>query len=459
MITIIITMINKLKIKEIMSDWNYWNREIPSSRVGFRREKYLNKIMGAIDQKEIIALQGIRRSGKSTLMFQIMEQLAKKGKSKNQFLYINFEDFRLINDLDVNLLESFYNIYREEKNPENFAYVFFDEIQNVPKWEKWIRTYYEKGEKVKFIISGSSSTLMSSELATLVTGRNLTYTIYPFSFAEYLLVSKIDYEKASNIEEIYLLNNEKKALIKKQLNEYLLLGGFPEVKNIKDAEKKEDLLRAYLEDIIRKDVGERHQIREIKNVFDISGFVFSNIGQSFSERKIAETLEQSPKTVSDLIEYLKEANLFLASRFFSYSARKIINRRNPNKIYSQDNGFVKIASKSWSENFGNLYENLVAQHIFRRGKELFYWKEIDNRGKEKSEVDFVYKNGDVVIPINVTADDAIRERERQGILDFFKMQKHGGKIGIVICDDLFSEEVLGKITIKYYPLWAYLLAE
>lgn len=448
-------MINKLQIKEIMNDWNYWNREIPEFRLGWKREKYLAQIMSSIEQKEIVALQGIRRSGKSTLMFQIMQELIRKGIRKEQVLYLNFEDFRLVNDLNVDVLESFYNTYREEKNPENFAYVFFDEIQNIPKWEKWIRTYYEKGAKVKFIISGSSSALMSSELATLITGRNLTYTIYPFSFGEYLSLSGLEWKKEKSAEKIYLANQENKAIIKKHLNEYISFGGFPEVAKIKKDEKKEELLRAYLEDIIRKDVGERQKIREIKNVFDIAGFIFSNIGQSFGVRKLAGILEQSPKTISDLIEYLEEANLFLVSRFFSYSVRKSLNQRNPNKIYSQDNGFVKIASKSWSENFGNLYENLVAQHIFRADQKLYYWKAIDDRGKEKSEVDFIYGN----VPINVTADDSIREREKQGVLDFCNWQKNDCKAGIIICDDLFSEELINGVTIKYYPLWAYLLTE
>lgn len=452
-------MLNKLQVREIMNDWNYWNGEIPSFRLGWRRENYLKQIMDSIQQKEIIALQGIRRSGKSTLMFQVMQELLSTGIKKEQMLYLNFEDFRLVNDLSVDLLEAFYNAYREEKNPEDFAYVFFDEIQNVPQWEKWLRTYYEKGAKVKFVISGSSSVLMSSELATLITGRNLTYTIYPFSFSEYLSNSGVEWAKEKSVEKIYLANFEKRALIKKCLNQYLTFGGFPEVVKIEKEEKKEELLRAYLEDIIRKDVGERRKIREIKNVFDLAGFVFSNIGQSFGVRKLAGTLEQSPKTISDLVEYLEEANLFLVSRFFSYSVRKSINQRNPNKLYSQDNGFVKIASKSWSENFGNLYENLVAQHIFRQNQALYFWKAIDNKGGEKSEVDFIYKNAERVIPINVTADDVIKEREKSGILDFCALQKNNCKSGIIICDDTFSEESLEGVTIKYYPLWAFLLAE
>jgi predicted AAA+ superfamily ATPase len=442
-----------------MSDWNYWDREIPDFRLGWKREKYLGKIMESMNQREIIALQGIRRSGKSTLMFQTMRELVASGVKKEQLLYLNFEDFRLINDLDVNLLESFYNAYREEKNPEGRAYVFFDEIQNVPQWEKWILTYYEKGTDVKFVISGSSAALMSSELATLLTGRNLTYTVYPFSFAEYLAISGVKYEKAQDVEKAYLANLERRPLIKKHLDDFMRFGGFPAVIKTEKTEKKEELLQAYLEDIIRKDVGERHQLREIKNVFDIVGFVFSNAGRSFSGRKIAETLEQAPKTVSDLVEYLEAANLFLVSRFFSHSGRKSINRRNPNKIYAQDTGFIRIASKSWSENLGNLYENMTAQHIFRKKQELSYWKAIDSQGKEKSEVDFVQKFGEAVIPVNVTSDDTINLREKQGIADFCNQQKSGCKSGIIICHDLFSEETFEGINIKYYPLWAYLLAE
>lgn len=443
-------MLNKLQLQEIMRDWNFWGKKIDPDKVGWRREIYLEKITRYLKRREIIVLKGIRRGGKSTLMFQLMDWLLQNNSIKNeQLFYLNLEDFRLSNDLSANLLEEFLLLYRETINPRSHAYFFLDEIQNIPQWEKWIRTHYDQDRNIKFIISGSSSVLLSQELSTLLTGRNLSFTVFPFSFIEYIHNQEITITPADTITKFYLNNKTNKSLIRNYFNNYLDFGGFPEV--IKEAanDKKEILLAQYLEDIIYKDVAFRYKLREIRNVFDIATYSVSNISQPLSINNIAKVLRLSPNTVSDILEFLQSAFLFTAAQFFSYSLKTSLDRQKPRKIYALDNGFIKVASVSFSKNMGAKYENLMAQKINQVYNGLFYWQ-------EKKEVDFVVKSKDKkLLPINVTFDDQIKDREKQGILEFCKKFKQTQ--GTILIDDLLDEEKIGRVKINYYPLYLYLL--
>ena len=451
-------MLNKFQLTEILEDWNYWNNtEIPKEKIGWVRQDFLTQIISSLPRKEIIALQGVRRGGKSTLMYQIMNYLIiEKHIENEQILYLNFEDFKLINDLKIDLLENFYNLYREKYNPKKYVYIFLDEIQNIPNWEKWLRTYFDRGDNVKFIISGSSSKLMSGELSTLLTGRNLTYTIYPFSFSEYLSSQEVKIKKEDDWFKFYLANKKNHALIKNYLDKYLHFGGFPEVAKEKNELIQKKLLNQYLTDIIYKDVSDRYKLREVKNIFDLAIYSFTNIGHSLGIKKLSRILEQSPKTISDLLFYLEKAYLLLTSHFFSFSFKNTINKRQPRKIYSLDNGFVKISSKSFTQNFGFLYENTVAQTLSRNGYDLLYWK--NTEGKiEKTEVDFIIKHQGKILPINVTYDDNVKDREIDGIIDFCQKKGLTIKQGIIITNDLMNEEKINKIKIIFCPLWVFLL--
>lgn len=443
-------MLTKLQFQEIMRDWNFWGGKIDPDKIGWPRKIYLDKMTGYLKRKEIIVLKGVRRGGKSTLMFQLMAWLLENNLAKNeQLFYLNLEDFRLSNDLSADLLEKFLLLYRETINPQLQAYLFLDEIQNVPQWEKWLRTHYDQNKNVKFIISGSSSVLLSQELSTLLTGRNLSFTIFPFNFTEYIHYQGLKITAAGTIAEFYLNNKANKSLIKNHFNNYLNFGGFPEVIKEADDDKKETLLAQYFEDIIYKDVAFRYKLREIKNVFDIATYNVSNISQPLSINNIAKVLRLSPNTVSNILEFLESAFLFTSAQFFSYSLKTSLDRQKPRKIYALDNGFIKVASVNFSKNMGAKYENLAAQKINQIYNELFYWQ-------EKKEVDFIVKSRDKqLLPINITFDDQIKDREKQGILEFCKKFKQ--KQGIILTDDLLSEEVINKVKINYYPLYLYLL--
>ena len=153
------------------------------------RGKYLEGLMKLIDRREIIVLQGIRRSGKSSLLKLLMKALIDRGTPKTNLFFMNLEDYRFGSDKNLDTLDQVYQAYIEKIEPEGQHYVFLDEIQEIPDFERWLRTYYEQSELVKFVVTGSSSSLFSAELATLLTGRQIAVEVFPFSFPEYFAAS------------------------------------------------------------------------------------------------------------------------------------------------------------------------------------------------------------------------------------------------------------------------------
>src|SRR3989338_8903351 len=170
----------KETILNVLKRWNLWESDIDT---GITREKYLQEIYPYLERKEVLVLKGIRRSGKSTIMQQLMKELVKRDKiSKDQLLYLNLEDHNFAQNLKISLFDDVLKFYRDSTKNKKTVYFFIDEIQKISGWERWIRTKYDLQEHIKFIVSGSSASLLSKELSTLLTGRNLSFTIRPLSF-------------------------------------------------------------------------------------------------------------------------------------------------------------------------------------------------------------------------------------------------------------------------------------
>ena len=162
-----------------LKKWNFWEKEI---NTGIRREHYIKKIFPLMERKEILVLKGIRRCGKSTIARQLMLELLKKGVEKKQILYLNLEDYSFANSLNIGLFDKVLEAYKRYLKNSKKTYFFIDEIQKIESWEKWIRTKYDLEENIKFIVTGSSASLLSKEFSSLLTGRNLSLTIFPLSF-------------------------------------------------------------------------------------------------------------------------------------------------------------------------------------------------------------------------------------------------------------------------------------
>ncbi|MEM4397073.1 MAG: ATP-binding protein [Candidatus Woesearchaeota archaeon] len=391
-------MIEKAELINILEDWNLWSHEIET---GIIRETYLKNILPYIERKEILAIKGIRRSGKSTLMKQIMQMLLKKGIKKEQLLYLNLEDFRLKKFLSIELLEFVLNTYLEYTKNKKKIFFFIDEIHSIPKWETWIRTKYDLEKNIKFIITGSNASLLSKELSTLLTGRNLTFNVNVLSYKEYLYFNK-----------------------KGSILEYLEYGGFPEVVLEKDKLKKRIILQQYFEDIINKDIISRYKIRNTELLKNLASFILENSGNKISYNLLGKSFGVTDDTISTYISYMIDAFLISKVPFFTYSLKKRHGVIYLPKFYALDNGLISISNIS--KNFGRKLENAIFLKLFSKGKEIFYYS-------EKNEVDFIFDNN----AINVTFDNSIKEREILGLIEFKRKYK---KYNLILINQNINEE-------------------
>lgn len=407
----------------------------------FNLPKIIDRNLIIPKSNKIISLVGNRRSGKTYYFYQLIRDLLNKKINKTQILYVNFEDDRLfplkLSDLDT-LLEAYYELFPENKKLTK--YLFLDEIQNIDNWEIFVRRVYDK-EKVKLFVTGSSSKLLSQEIATSLRGRTLTYNLYTLNFNEFLKFKNIKLNK----NDLYL---SKRYTIKKLFEEYLNNGSFPEV--VLEDNLKKEILNNYYDMFIYKDLVERYSIRNVDLLKKLTKFLLTNISNLFSassyHKYITKELSVSKETILEYISYLKEINLIFLVPIFSFSLKQ--QQVNPSKVYTIDNGLRNTVSFKFSKDEGRLAENLVFVELKRKLKEIYYWK-------GKGEVDFVIKNKNESIDlINVCYSNEIPKREINSINEF--IEKHPkAKINnkIIITKDLEKS----KERIKYIPLWKWLL--
>jgi len=390
-------------IIEVLKKWNLWEKSIDA---GIKRQKYIEKIYPYLERKEIIVLKGIRRAGKSTIVKQLMLELIKNKVNKNQVLYLNLEDYNFANYLKIELFDEVLHAYKDYSKNKNKVYFFIDEIQKIGNWEKWVRTKYDLGENIKFVITGSSASLLSKELSALLTGRNLSFKIMPLSFVEFLKFSKT-----------------------KSLEEYLKFGGFPEVVLEKEEGKKAFILQQYFEDIIHKDIIDRHSIRNAKQLIEIARYLISSAGSKVSLNKLSKVFGISKDTISLYIGFMIDAYLLFEVTFFSYSAKIKHDISKLPKLYVLDNGLINAVSIQYSKNMGQMFENTVLIKLLEGYDNISYWSEL------KSEVDFIVNDK----AINVTATGKIPEREIIGLNDFQK--KHRQFSSLIIAESHSGDRV------------------
>lgn len=324
-----------------------------------------------LNTNKIVSIIGPRRSGKTYLMYQLIKNI----KDITNVLYINLEDERLTikaEDMDI-LLESYYELYPNKKNNEIF--LFFDEIQEIEGWEKFIRRIYDSVSKNIFI-TGSSSKLLYKELATSLRGRSITYKVWPLSFREYLNFKNITKD---------ITTTKTKAIISSNFKDYLTKGGFPETISMNN-EVYEKTIKNYLEVMMFKDIAERNSISNTQLLKQFIKRIISNSGKEFTLNKIYNNLKSdgfkvSKDTVYSLIGSCEDAFLIFPLRNFSEN----INKQTIKKAYTVDNSFCSSVSFSLSKDWGRLLENLVYIELLRREHDVYYFN-------EEVECDFIIKD-------------------------------------------------------------------
>ncbi|MHA1647019.1 MAG: ATP-binding protein [Promethearchaeota archaeon] len=416
-----------------------------------------------IKNRKIQCIIGSRRVGKTYLQFQIITHLLKKGCPRTNLIYFNFEDERLFplnGDELTQFLPTLYEYH--ELNPSYPIYLFLDEIQNIPFWEKWIRRIHDKENNIYLFITGSSSQLASKEIGNALAGRTITTVLYPFTFSEFLQLQ--DFTDDQNIREKIpkSINDYKKlserdiAWLQKKLNLYLDHGGFPEVIIENNNSIKTRILQDYYNSIFYRDILARFKIKNPKLIEILLNLLINNMARKISFSKLEHLIKSLGYKVSKttLIDYTKYAeNVFLVNliEIFSYTIKDRL--QYPKKVYCIDSGLANAISLKFREENWALYENVVFIELKRRNFSLFYWK------NSLHEIDFVVMQGlDIIdlIQVSFNIDDKKTVKsEKEGLIAAMKALRYNS--GTIITKNQDKNEKIDEYFIRYIPLYKWLL--
>jgi predicted AAA+ superfamily ATPase len=400
-------MLLKSDIKKI---WELQRETVSKAETGVPREVLTDF---SVPAKHALMLTGIRRCGKSTLLYQLI------AKKYPEAFYLNFDDNRLYGFDNSDLLR-----LDEVISETGSRILFFDEIQEVDGWERYVRQKLDENYKV--VITGSNASLLSRELGTKLTGRHLNIELFPFSYNEFLKATKM---KGGEESVISYMNN----------------GGFPEYLTT----GREEILSDLFEDILIRDIVVRYGIRDIKGLQRLALWLISNTGNRVTGSKLKQTIGISAtSTIMEYFSHLESAYLFHFVPCFSYSVRS--QMISPRKLYSADNGLITVNSASFTDDRGRKLENIVYNHLRSMYKSLFYYS-------EKKECDFIVTlkgKKPLVFQACHTLDRDNFDRELGGLyeaLAFFKLNE-----GIIVTLNQKDTFRYNGLTASVIPVWEFL---
>jgi len=400
----------------------------------FYQRTVSEKIDRFADDPNIIILSGLRRAGKSTIQRMLQINAAKANTDSDY--YFNFDDERLVqfqvDDFQM-LLEVFIELFGNQST------FYFDEIQNIEGWERFIRRLYEQGKKI--YITGSNARLLSKELGTHLTGRYIQLEVYPLSFFEIVLHR---YPEALSKKA---LSTTDVGMLLRHFSNYLKNGGIPEYIEFEKTEYLKDLL----EGILYRDIIVRYKIQDEKALRETVYYLASNIGKEFSFRNLAKAMGLgSPNTIANYCDYLEHCYLYFFVCRYSHSLQKQIQSNK--KCYMIDPALIRTTGFRVSEDKGRLLENIVFLHLRKQTKEIYF-------NKEKKECDFLLREGNrITQALQVTtslSDPEVRNREIEGLLE--AMHAYHLQEGIILTENENDTIETNGIRISVLPIWKWLL--
>lgn len=415
-----------LEYFESLKKYNPWDREI--QKTGFRRSSYLSEIEKSLGTRSIKVLVGQRRTGKSYILRQIVGLLIEHGVNPGNVCYINMEMVEFADIDDFLKLNELVELYRKTLKPEGRIYLFLDEIQSVSGWEKLVNSYSQNTvDEIEVFITGSNSTLLSGELASLLSGRYVSFTVFPFSFREYT--------------EFYNIPRTRESMIR-----YLKTGGLPELLHISSEEMRMHYIQSLRDTIILRDIVQRYHIKDAWLLENLFGYLVSQTGRLFSVNNIVnyfntQKIKASHDTISSYLHYLKQTYLIHEIPRYNIKGKEILS--GARKFYLNDLAYRNYAKLQSETGFSQNLENLVFIHLLSQGYTIFV-----GTLKDK-EIDFVAERRNEKIYIQVAyllADENVVAREfgnLELINDHFPKR-------VISMDDLFVGNHNG---IEHISVW------
>lgn len=399
----------------------------------YKRNFYLNKIKPFIDKPVIKVIIGMRRVGKSVFLKQLINLLKEKGITKQNILYINMEslDFDFIND-HKDLHDYF---QRRFKKTNGKKYLLIDEVQEIKNWEKAVNSFLTKGE-TDIYITGSNSTILSSELSTLISGRYTKFEIYPLSFSEFLI-----------------FRNKKKKGLKQEFKKYLKYGGLPAIHYFDLIDEQVfQYIDSIYDTILLKDIIRKNNVRNVTLLENIYKYIFDNIGNIFSAKKVADYLKSqklnvSVQTVHNYIEYLLQTFTAFKVRRYDIKGKRILELYE--KYFAGDIGIRNSILGYKKNDISGLLENVVFLDLLRKGYKISIGKFAD------LEIDFIAEKHDKKIYFQVTYLLSTKKTVEREFGPLFKINDNYPKY-VLSMDEIFPEDHKG---IKRLNIMDFLLSE
>lgn len=418
----------------LLEDNPHWVNPTPYE--GYTSREQLDSALRYMSAKEVVAIVGARRVGKSSLARLMIKELLKSVSPKNIF-FINLEKPAFIPyKNDPSYLETIYEAYLKlaQPNMDEKIYVFLDEVQIFTNWEVFVKSRYENSN-IKFIVTGSNSSLLTSTYATVLTGRVLKLSLASFNFREFLAYKEIDFSN-----RIAITSN--KIAIKRAVDEYLRWGGYYSVFSNDDETLKKELLKNIAEDIILKDIVPRFSVKNSAAIRDLFYYITSNAATTLNYASLAKKLFMDPKTVKEYVDYFEDN--FLIRRISKYHTKLTAQINSAKKVYMSDNGFLNLGI-SPERNMGAMLENAVSNH----------WSSEDvTYLLENKECDFYVKNQ--LYQVSYTIQDEKTRKREIDALDYF-MEEFAVNESVLVTYDANETITRENKTIKVQSIESFFL--
>lgn len=413
-------------LERILRQNPWWEGKEIEATKGLRERPLLDEVLKYKDDRQIIAVIGLRRVGKTVLMLQFINRLLREVDAK-RVLYFSFDE---IAGKRPEVIEEVLKVYEEEVLREELkdAYIFFDEINHIEDWQVILKRYYDLNKRIKFVVSGSSSIYLRRTRESLA-GRIYEFELGPLSFGEFLYLRGIE------VKDLTI----QSPTLRRELNNYFVRGGFPEIMDERDFEKARKYVSSVMEKIVFYDIPKVYDVGEPELLREILGLIARKPGSLVEYRKIASALNLSYQTVSKYVGYLERA--FLVKLIYNYRGSPIARARKLKKAYLGAPSLALAFMRSEGEVYSivpELAENLVATHLGAK----FFWRKY-------YEVDFLHDK----VPVEVKYRE--RPEEIDGALEAAKQLKSNRLV--VVTKDLEKKERRGRVNVSFIPLWKFLL--
>ncbi len=455
-----------MPLVDVLRAQNEWwsTGKVPTALLKEVKRKEFNKAIDMLEDERILGIIGPRRTGKTTIIYQIIDTLVRKIDPK-RILFFSADDPALLpykENLFENILKTFYEEVLGKPKRDEKVYIFIDEIHFLVGWEFWLKKYFDMKYNIKFVISSSSATHISKKSRETLVGRIFEILLLPLSLRDYTaLLGKIEisgFYQDMNFEDLMtrhaleLLKHEEESRI--LLNKYLLYGGFPEaIYNENILLWQEKLVSDVLRKVLYRDLTELYNVRMPSKLEELFVNIAANTSETFSYSSLSRNLGISIEAVINYVSYLEGAYLIGELQLYSKTAEKSL--RANRKYFVMDCGLRNAVVRTMTimgENIGLLVESVVQKHLYvyanARGMSVSYFR-------EKGEVDIILHSRDVIVPIEVKYQSSISKADYKGLLAF--MEKFKIDKGILVTRDLFdTHEIKGK-QIRLIPTWLFLM--